>query len=73
MTDPRAELYAHDLSAATWRKATASAGENNCVEVAELSGGARAVRDSKNPDREPLLFTTSEWTAFRTVVIAEEL
>ncbi|MFI0966661.1 DUF397 domain-containing protein [Streptomyces sp. NPDC021080] len=73
MKDPKAELYAYDLSAATWRKASASAGENNCVEIAELPGGGRAVRDSKNPEREPLCFTASEWAAFRAGVFADEL
>ncbi|MER5499292.1 DUF397 domain-containing protein [Streptomyces sp. NPDC002561] len=34
---------------------------------------ARAVRDSKNPDREPLRFTASEWAAFRSGVMAGEL
>ncbi|MFF7439464.1 DUF397 domain-containing protein [Streptomyces sp. NPDC008122] len=69
----KAPLYAFDLSAVNWHKASASAGENNCVEVAELPGGARAVRDSKNPAREPLRFTASEWTAFRAGVLAGEL
>ncbi|GAA2289816.1 DUF397 domain-containing protein [Streptomyces kunmingensis] len=73
MTDSKAELYAEDLSAATWRKASASAGENDCVEVAELPRGARAVRDSKNLEREPLRFTASEWAAFRAGVLADEL
>ncbi|MEV6536448.1 DUF397 domain-containing protein [Streptomyces sp. NPDC051639] len=48
-------------------------GENDCVKVAELPYGARAVRDSKNPEREPLRFTASEWVAFRAGVIAGEL
>ncbi|WP_051947596.1 DUF397 domain-containing protein [Streptomyces scabiei] len=73
MKDAKAALYAEDLGAANWRKASASAGENDCVEVAELPYGARAVRDSKNPEREPLRFTESEWAAFRAGVIAGEL
>ncbi|MGP2440656.1 DUF397 domain-containing protein [Streptomyces sp. JW3] len=73
MKDPKAELYAEELSGARWRKASASAGENDCVEVAELPRGARAVRDSKNPERDPLRFTASEWAAFRAGVIAGEL
>ncbi|SEE21806.1 protein of unknown function [Streptomyces sp. 2224.1] len=73
MKEPKVELYAEDLSAVNWRKASASAGENDCVEVAELPYGARAVRDSKNPEREPLRFTASEWAAFRSGVIAGEL
>ncbi|WP_328783201.1 DUF397 domain-containing protein [Streptomyces canus] len=70
MNDPRAELHAYDLTEATWRKASASGAEHDCVEVAELPNGARAVRDSKNPGLEPLRFTASEWAAFRKGVIA---
>ncbi|MFI9647395.1 DUF397 domain-containing protein [Streptomyces sp. NPDC052040] len=47
-------------------------GENDCVEVAELPYGARAVHDWKNPEREPLRFTTSEWATSRAGVIAGE-
>lgn len=73
MNDPKADLYACDLTRAIWRKASASGAEHDCAEVAELPGGARAVRDSKNPGRAPLRFTASEWTAFRKGVIAGEL
>lgn len=73
MNDPKAELYACDLTGAIWHKASASGVEHDCVEVAQLPGGARAVRDSKNPGREPLRFTASEWAAFREGVIAGEL
>lgn len=73
MNARKAELYAFDLSAATWRKSSASAGEGNCVEIADLPNGAIAVRDSKNPAREPLRFDAAEWAAFREGVIAGEL
>lgn len=74
MNDQRkAELYAYDLSAAVWRKASASGGEGNCVEVADLPGGGKAVRDSKRPEAEPLRYTASEWAAFRAGVISGEL
>ncbi|MEU5638397.1 DUF397 domain-containing protein [Streptomyces milbemycinicus] len=71
--DRKADLYDLDLTSATWRKSSTSAGEHECVEVAELPGGGRAVRDSKNPEREPLRFTASEWAALRAGVIAGEL
>jgi hypothetical protein len=49
----------------TWRKASrSSANGSDCVEVAELPGGGRAVRDSKNPSGPMLRFTPSEWDAF---------
>lgn len=65
MNGPQAELYAHDLSAATWRKSSASGAENNCVEITDLPQGGIAVRDSKNLHREPLRFDADEWAAFR--------
>jgi Domain of unknown function (DUF397) len=35
-----------------------------CVEVAMLSDGGWAVRDSKDPQGGVLLFTAAEWSAF---------
>ena len=58
-------MDARDLSRATWRKSSYSNGGGNCVEVADLSGGARVLRDSKNPDDGPkLIFTPDQWRAF---------
>jgi len=39
-----------DLSQATWRKASLSAHNGGCVEVAANIPGVTAVRDSKRPD-----------------------
>ncbi|MFJ5303881.1 DUF397 domain-containing protein [Streptomyces sp. NPDC088350] len=69
----KSDLYAVDLTTAVWHKASASGGEGNCVEVAQLPNGARAVRDSKNPGHTPLRFTASEWSAFQDGIIAGEL
>jgi Domain of unknown function (DUF397) len=52
-----------DLNGLDWRKATAS-GNNGCVEVAPLTDGGVAVRDSKDPQSPVLAFTRREWTAF---------
>ncbi|WP_326801889.1 DUF397 domain-containing protein [Streptomyces sp. NBC_01788] len=73
MNDAKAELYAYDLSTAIWRKSSASGAEHDCVEVTDLPGGGKAVRDSKRPEAEPLRYTASEWTAFRAGVISGEL
>jgi hypothetical protein len=54
-----------ELDTATWRKSTRSGPDGgNCVEIAELSGGRRGVRDSKNPTGPALIFTPGEWNAF---------
>jgi hypothetical protein len=54
-----------DLTGATWRKSTYSNGSGgNCVQIAELAGGDRALRDSKNPDGPKLIFTPGEWEVF---------
>jgi Domain of unknown function (DUF397) len=55
----------------TWRKSSYSSGQGgNCVEVADLPRGHRAVRDSKNPTGPALTFTVSAWSAFTAGVRA---
>ncbi|MGW1025050.1 DUF397 domain-containing protein [Streptomyces sp. NPDC002577] len=61
----KADLYALDLTHARWVKSSKSPYRVDCVEVADLGGGAVAVRDSNNRDLPPLRFTASEWAAFR--------
>jgi Domain of unknown function (DUF397) len=54
-----------DVTGATWRKSTYSNGTGgNCVEIAAMPDGGRALRDSKNPDGPQLIFTPDEWRAF---------
>jgi hypothetical protein len=62
----------NDLTRAAWRKSSFSGSGNACVEVADLDGGARAVRDSKDPAGAHLTFTASEWAAFTAGVRAGE-
>jgi hypothetical protein len=64
-----------DLTGAAWRKSSYSGGNGGaCVEVAfvpgvtEGSGGAVALRDSKNPAGPALLFTPGEWREFTDAV-----
>ncbi len=50
-----------DLTGAEWRKASFSGSNGgNCVEVARNLPGIVAVRDSKDLDRPPLVFTVAE-------------
>ena len=60
-------------SRAVWHKSSHSNGSGgNCVEVAELAGDDRAVRDSKDPAGPKLVFPAAEWLAFTTGVKAGE-
>jgi hypothetical protein len=61
------------LSNAIWRKGSRSNGQANCVEVADLDGGHRAVRDSKHPSGPALIFTATEWSAFTASLRASTL
>ena len=63
-----------DLNALSWRKSSYSGGAGGeCVEVAQLPDGGRAVRDTKAHGHGPILrFTADEWTAFTTAVRAGE-
>ncbi|MGH3598961.1 MAG: DUF397 domain-containing protein, partial [Pseudonocardiaceae bacterium] len=54
-----------DVTGAAWRKSSRSnASGGDCVEVADLGGGHRAVRDSKNPAGPALIFPRAQWAAF---------
>ncbi|MFF1697153.1 DUF397 domain-containing protein [Streptomyces sp. NPDC058257] len=64
MNTSKAEQSGHDLSAVTWRKSSASAGEHECVEVADLPDGARAVRDSKVPEGPAFIVGPGAWSEF---------
>jgi hypothetical protein len=45
-----------------WVKSSYSGGQSaNCVEVAALPGGGRAVRDSKDPAGVVLLLSPAQW------------
>jgi hypothetical protein len=46
-----------------WRKSSGSANQD-CVEVAALPGGARALRDSKKPGGPVLVVGSDGWLMF---------
>ena len=58
----------------TWVKSSFSGSQGgNCVEVASLPDGGRAVRDSKAPHGPALSFTPAQWVSFTTAIRAGSL
>jgi hypothetical protein len=54
-----------NLGSVLWLKSRRSNPSGNCVEVAELPGGAGvAVRNSRDPEGPALIYTAAEITAF---------
>lgn len=47
-----------------WRKSSHSGSGDQCVEVAALPGGGRAIRDSKHPERPSLGLSSASFTKF---------
>jgi hypothetical protein len=58
-------LYSASLDGAIWYKSSYTAGNDQCVEIAELATlPAVAIRDSKNTDLPASRVSASGWTAF---------
>ncbi|MEU4534265.1 DUF397 domain-containing protein [Streptosporangium sp. NPDC023825] len=55
---------AEEIAGAEWRKSTHSTNDGACVEVAKLSGGRVALRDSQNRQAGVQTYSRSEWIAF---------
>lgn len=68
----RSALGPAEMAPAHWRKSSYSGTSGTCVEVAELTGGHRAVRDSKDPAGPALTCTPGEWAAFTAGVRSGE-
>jgi hypothetical protein len=51
------------LQGVTWVKSRRSNSQGNCVELAELSGGKVAMRNSRHPEGPALIYTREEITA----------
>jgi uncharacterized heparinase superfamily protein len=56
------------LAGATYRKSSRSTAAGNCVEVADLLSGHRAVRDSKDVAGPILTFGPTQWAAFTAAI-----
>ncbi|MFI0942484.1 DUF397 domain-containing protein [Streptomyces sp. NPDC021020] len=61
-------MHPHSTSASAaglaWVKSSYSGNNGNCVEVATLPDGTRAVRDSKDPHGPALLFPPEAFAGF---------
>lgn len=57
-------LRARDMTAQWIKSSYSGPTGGNCVEVAFLERNGVAVRNSRRPDSQPLVFTQAEWDAF---------
>ena len=65
MSSIRNGIPASALAGVTWLKSRRSGPTGgNCVEVAVLTDGDVALRNSRHPDGPALVFTRAEWDEF---------
>ncbi|MEV4620191.1 DUF397 domain-containing protein [Asanoa sp. NPDC049573] len=53
-------VAASELDGVTWLKSRFSGAQGDCVELARLTGGSIAVRNSRDPGGPALVFTPRE-------------
>ena len=56
-------MPAAELAGVSWRKSSLSNSQGACVELAKLSDGGFAVRNSRHPDGPALVYTRAEMVA----------
>ncbi|WP_236244174.1 DUF397 domain-containing protein [Streptomyces sp. CC210A] len=62
------------MTAPRWRKSSYSNQDGgNCLEVADNIPHSVPVRDSKDPDRAALSFTSRAWASFVAAVRSDDL
>ncbi|MFT7839494.1 DUF397 domain-containing protein [Saccharothrix sp. BKS2] len=57
-------MSAADLAGVAWRKSARSGALGNCVELAALTDGSVAMRNSRFPEGPALVYTRAEIAAF---------
>jgi len=53
-------MPASELADVTWKKSRRSNSQGNCVEMAKLTDGRVAVRNSRHPEGPALVYTNAE-------------
>jgi hypothetical protein len=64
MSQPYNGMPASQLTEVAWQKSLLSNPSGNCVEMAALSDGSFAVRNSRHPEGPALVYTRDEMIAF---------
>ena len=63
-------MAADEIADVTWRKSQRSNSQGNCVEMAELTDGSVAMRNSRHPSGPALVYTRAEVEALILVAMS---